>query len=92
MAVRTRGIYTNSPDSLKACRPVLSACATSRSRARPATRAPKAYVDALAGAAALVGTPTTQAATTTAPLINLEQRGAGDLLNLRLNSTTFPRL
>lgn len=49
--------------------------------------ATKNYVDT---SAVLIGPVTRQARSTAAPLIDLEQTGSGDLLNLRVNSSTFP--
>lgn len=94
VAVRQRGFYTNTPTFPQGLAVGGSTVQGLAWPSAPGDAAPKAYVDAVGtavgGAATALAPAATQPASSTTPIISVEQRGSGDLLNLRVNSTTVP--
>jgi hypothetical protein len=87
VGLRPRGLFTNAPvfpQGLNAGGARITNVATPSAGTDAAT---KSYVDV---SSAILGAASQQSLSTSAPLINLQQTGSGDLLSLRTNSATFP--
>jgi hypothetical protein len=87
VALRPRGLFTNAPrfpEGLSAGGARVTDVATPAAATDAAT---KNYVDV---SSAILGAPVQQSVSTSTPLINLQQTGSGDLIRLRINSSTFP--
>jgi hypothetical protein len=87
IALRPRGLFTNAPTFPQGLSAGGARVTNVGTPAADTDAVPKAYVDV---SSAILGAPAQQSVSTTSPLINLAQTGSGDLLSLRVNSSTFP--